>query len=53
VWTEPPTPDTLLAARLARGWRPIPSPLVTGPTVLGHARVVPPSDWAPDPRRVG
>lgn len=53
MWSERPTPDALLAARRAAGWRPIPSLLVSGPVVLGHARVLPPSAWATDPRGAG
>jgi len=37
VWDHLPTPDELLDARIARGWRPVPSSLAAGPEILGHA----------------
>lgn len=37
VWDHHPTPRELLDERLARGWRPTPSLLNTGPKVLGYA----------------
>ena len=37
VWDHAPSADELLAARVARGWRPTASALKTGDTVLGHA----------------
>ena len=46
VWSEMPTPDALLEDRLARGWRPLPSALATGPVVLGFAAKVPMEAWA-------
>jgi hypothetical protein len=36
-----PTADSLLAARLARGWRPTPTDTRDGPVVLGHACKIP------------
>ena len=32
-----PSADELLAARVARGWEPIASPMKDGPAILGHA----------------
>jgi hypothetical protein len=40
VWSGKPSPHDLLAARLARGWKPTPSGLKTGDRVLGHAACV-------------
>ena len=37
IWTEPPTPEALLAARLAAGWLPTPSDFVDGEKVVGNA----------------
>lgn len=37
VWDHRPNADELLAARIAVGWRPTPSPLRKGERVLGHA----------------
>ena len=37
MWDHEPTADELLADRMTQGWRPTPSPLVSGGTVLGHA----------------
>ena len=37
VWDHRPTPKELLDDRLARGWRPLPSPVNEGPKVLGYA----------------
>jgi hypothetical protein len=37
VWNHAPTADELLAVRLAAGWRPTPSRLKSGETILGHA----------------
>jgi hypothetical protein len=37
VWDHRPSPDELLAARLADGWRPTPTGTVDGDRVLGHA----------------
>ncbi|MEZ4409598.1 MAG: hypothetical protein R3A52_24470 [Polyangiales bacterium] len=37
MWSERPTPAALLAARVERGWLPTPSPLKSGPTVMGYA----------------
>jgi hypothetical protein len=37
VWPGKPTPDDLLAARVANGYRPTPSLLRDGPTILGFA----------------
>jgi hypothetical protein len=37
VWDHRPTPQELLDARLSRGWKPTPTLLVDGPTVLGYA----------------
>jgi hypothetical protein len=40
VWDHLPSADEILDARLAAGWRPLPSALATGPRVLGHAAKV-------------
>lgn len=32
-----PDADTLLAARLRRGWEPTPTATTSGPKILGHA----------------
>jgi len=40
VWPRKPTHRELLDARLARGWKPMPSGLVSGPRVLGYAACV-------------
>jgi hypothetical protein len=45
VWEHAPSADQLLEARLARGWRPTPSYLVSGLQVLGHAALVPRELW--------
>jgi hypothetical protein len=45
VWGEQPTPDSLLADRLTRGWRPTPSSLAEGNRVVGHAAGVPRDRW--------
>lgn len=45
IWDLPPSADALLDARLAEGWRPTPSYLVSGPTVMGHAASVPRDQW--------
>jgi len=37
VWDHTPTPDELLDARIARGWRPTASALQSGEAILGHA----------------
>jgi hypothetical protein len=37
VWDSRPTADTLLDARLARGWRPTATGTVDGQQILGHA----------------
>jgi len=37
VWDREPDADAMLDARLERGWKPTPSPLVDGARVLGHA----------------
>ena len=37
---DKPTADTLLAARLARGWTPTPTEMRDGPQILGHAACV-------------
>lgn len=37
MWSEAPTAASLLDARVARGWRPLPSALAAGPTILGYA----------------
>jgi len=37
VWPHKPTADELLAQRLKDGWRPTPSRLQSGATILGHA----------------
>lgn len=37
VWDHLPTPAELLAARLARGWRPRATVLREGEVVLGYA----------------
>jgi hypothetical protein len=37
VWDHRPTPDELLDARLARGWRPTPTATRDGDVILGHA----------------
>jgi hypothetical protein len=46
VWSTEPTPQALLDERRARGWRPLPSPLLAGPEVLGFAAKVPKEHWA-------
>lgn len=33
-----PSADALLTARLSKGWRPLPTDLVDGPEILGHAQ---------------
>lgn len=37
MWEEVPDADALLDARLARGWVAVPSPMASGPQVLGFA----------------
>jgi hypothetical protein len=37
VWDHAPTADELLAARVAAGWRPTPTPTREGDVILGHA----------------
>jgi hypothetical protein len=37
VLDDKPTADSLLAARLARGWQPTPTATRDGPEILGHA----------------
>lgn len=37
VWDRVPTAMDLLDDRLVRGWRPMPSPVADGPTILGVA----------------
>ncbi|HEY9436360.1 MAG TPA: hypothetical protein VI260_33305 [Blastocatellia bacterium] len=37
MWDHLPSADELLAARIAGGWQPTPSPLRDGERVLGHA----------------
>ncbi len=37
VWDHRPDADTLLEARLARGWAPTPTGTRDGPQILGHA----------------
>lgn len=37
IWDHIPTDDELLEVRLVRGWEPIPTMLVDGPKILGHA----------------
>jgi len=37
AWDHQPTALELLDARLARGWRPRPSPVAGGARVLGYA----------------
>ena len=37
MWDHRPDARELLDARLAAGWRPTPSLLQVGPTVLGYA----------------
>jgi hypothetical protein len=32
-----PSAESLLERRIARGWRPLASPLAAGPTILGQA----------------
>lgn len=49
VWDHAPTPDELLAARLAAGWRPTASKLRAGDQVLGHAAKVPRAEWTKGP----
>jgi hypothetical protein len=40
VWDHRPTDRELLDARLARGWKPVPSGLKGGDRVLGYAACV-------------
>jgi hypothetical protein len=40
VWNHRPTPQELLEARLASGWKPTPSLLKEGEKVLGYAACV-------------
>ena len=37
MWDHVPAAHELLEARLARGWKPTPSPLKAGDRVLGYA----------------
>jgi hypothetical protein len=37
VWRKRPDAAELLAARLARGWRPTPTATREGPVVMGYA----------------
>jgi hypothetical protein len=37
VWDHKPSPDELLERRVRDGWKPTPTPLKEGPTILGHA----------------
>jgi hypothetical protein len=37
VWESRPDAPALLAARVARGWRPTPTDTRDGPVVLGYA----------------
>ena len=57
VWGHVPSPDELLAERLAEGWRPTPSYLQEGLTVLGLAAGLSPDLWTGSgcklPRRPG
>jgi hypothetical protein len=45
VWNEEPDADTLLQARVDRGWRPTATSTVTGDRIMGHAacRFTPPT----------
>jgi len=43
VWDHRPTEPELLAARLARGWRPTPTATREGAKVLGYAACA----WSP------
>ncbi|MEO8295527.1 MAG: hypothetical protein ABI613_08440 [Gemmatimonadota bacterium] len=40
VWPERPAHQAMLNARVARGWRPTPTALKTGPAVLGYAACI-------------
>ena len=37
IWDHAPAAKELLAARLARGWRPTPTPTQKGNRILGYA----------------
>jgi hypothetical protein len=37
IWDHRPDADELLAARVARGWRPTPTSTKDGEVVMGHA----------------
>ncbi|HZS41835.1 MAG TPA: hypothetical protein VFF06_33630 [Polyangia bacterium] len=37
MWDQRPSADELLAARLARGWRPTATATRDGDVILGHA----------------
>jgi hypothetical protein len=37
VWDHAPTADELLDARLASGWKPVPTATRDGDVILGHA----------------
>jgi hypothetical protein len=52
VWGHRPTPQELLEARLARGWRPTPTATREGAQILGYAAclVPPPGGAAEAPR---
>lgn len=53
VWAQPPSNDALLEDRLAAGWKPTASQLVSGPRILGYADKVPPEGWSqPGERRI-
>ena len=40
IWDRQPSADDLLAARLARGWRPTATDTRDGPQILGHGACV-------------
>lgn len=46
MWDHQPGAKELLEARLAAGWRPTPSLLRVGPTVLGYAACLETGDCA-------
>lgn len=37
MWDRRPTDDELTCRRLQEGWKPVPTQLVDGPTILGNA----------------
>jgi hypothetical protein len=43
VWDHLPTPQELLEARIARGWKPTPSAMRDGDQILGCAACL----WSP------